>query len=130
MKFAYTIAYVDDVLKTITFYEKAFGLKRRSEVKEGQEYAELETEGVTLSFALASFIRSSLPVEFRPNNATLPPAGIEIAFTDADVQAAFDRAVSAGAVPIAAPVRRPWGQIVSYVRDPNGILIEIASPMG
>lgn len=48
--------------------------------------------------------------------------------TDA-VEAAFDRAVSAGAVAVKRPERKPWGQLVGYVRDSNGFLVEICSPV-
>ena len=31
---------------------------------------------------------------------------------------------------LAAPQQRPWGQVVSYVRCPDGTLVELCSPMG
>jgi lactoylglutathione lyase len=36
--------------------------------------------------------------------------------------------VEAGAAPVSEPATKPWGQDVAYVRDPDGVLIEIASP--
>jgi lactoylglutathione lyase len=57
------------------------------------------------------------------------PAGIEIGFVDEDVHAAFTNAVNAGATSVVEPKVKPWGQTVAYVRDIDGILIEIASPM-
>ncbi len=50
IKFAYTILYVQDVEKTISFYERAFGLKRKFIVP-GNSYGELATGAATLSFA-------------------------------------------------------------------------------
>jgi len=44
------------------------------------------------------------------------------------VQAAFDRAVEEGAEAVSPMETRPWGQDVAYVRDPDGNLVEIASP--
>ena len=38
-------------------------------------------------------------------------------------------AVDAGANLYAEPVEKPWGQTVAYLRDPNGILIELATPV-
>jgi predicted enzyme related to lactoylglutathione lyase len=32
IKFAYTILYVEDVLKSMDFYQRAFGFKEKSEV--------------------------------------------------------------------------------------------------
>ena len=46
-----------------------------------------------------------------------------------DVGAGFERAVEAGASAVSEPQKKPWGQEVAYVLDPDGILIEIASPM-
>ena len=48
------------------------------------------------------------------------PVGIEIALITDDVQAAFNRAVNAGAELIKAPMTKPWGQVVAYVRCPAG----------
>jgi len=38
--------------------------------------------------------------------------------------------VAAGATPMAAPVAKPWGQLVSYVRCPDGTLVELCTAMG
>jgi uncharacterized glyoxalase superfamily protein PhnB len=54
---------------------------------------------------------------------------VEVAFVTDDVEAAFAGAVKAGAVPVAQPKHKPWGQLVAYVRDLNGFLVEICSPM-
>lgn len=55
---------------------------------------------------------------------------IEIALTTGDVAAAFQRALGVGAARVAEPKVKPWGQTVAYVRDLDGILVEIASEMG
>ena len=47
-----------------------------------------------------------------------------------DVAAAFERAVAEGAEAVQPPQTKPWGQDVAYVRDPDGNLVEIASPAG
>ncbi len=44
-------------------------------------------------------------------------------------QIAFAQAVRAGAASLVEPQTKPWGQTVAYVRDPDGNLIELASPM-
>lgn len=128
MNFAYTILYVADIAGAVNFYEAAFGLKRRF-IAEGGQYAEMETGATALAFAANELAESGLPQGFRPNTPTQPPAGIEIAFTTDDVAAAFSRAVEAGAIPVAEPKTKPWGQQVAYVRDKEGVLVEICSPM-
>ena len=128
MKFAYTILYVTDVHRAVAFYEEAFGLEKRF-IHESGQYAEMETGGTALSFVANELAHSNLPDGFQENALSRPPAGIEIAFTTGDVQAAFSQAVEAGAVAVAEPVTKPWGQQVAYVRDLDGVLVEIASPL-
>lgn len=127
MKLGYVILYVKDVLRSIAFYEEAFGLKRRF-VHEAGLYAEMDTGTTTLSFAAYGLAKSNLPCEFREHDASGPPAGFEVAFTTGDVQAAYDRALAAGAVAAAPPVAKPWGQVVAFVRDKDGIIVELCTP--
>ena len=128
MKFGYTIAYVRDVGETVGFWERAFGLKRRF-VGENNEYGEMETGETTLAFASNSLGESNLPGGFRKNDPSEPPAGVEIALVVEDVEVAFRSALEAGATKEAEPKTKPWGQIVAYVRDPDGLLVEIGSKM-
>jgi uncharacterized glyoxalase superfamily protein PhnB len=65
----------------------------------------------------------------RPNRKEDVAAGFEIALVTEDPDGAYQVAVKAGAEPVAAPAAKPWGQLVGYVRDLNGCLIEICSPM-
>jgi uncharacterized glyoxalase superfamily protein PhnB len=124
MKFGYTIIYVDQVEATIAFYENAFGLKRG--MVAGEEYGELATGETRLGFAAKKMMHG--PAQFAsPEGKAL---GVEVAFTTSDVQAAFDQAIGAGARPVAKPEKKPWGQTVAYVRDNNGFLVELCTPMG
>lgn len=124
MKFGYTIIYVDAVEATIAFYEQAFGLAREM-VAEG-EFGQLATGETKLAFAAKKMIHG--PAQFAsPDGAVL---GVEIALTTDDVPAAFERATAAGATPVSKPEKKPWGQIVAYVRDNNGFLVELCTPMG
>jgi len=127
MKLGYTIIYVADVLATIDFYERAFGLRRRF-VHESNLYGELETGETVLAFA-GEPMAAMNGVAIRPNRSAEIAAGFEIALVTDDPHAAFATAVAAGAAAIKAPVEKPWGQVVGYVRDLNGCLIEICSPM-
>ena len=127
MRFGYAIIYVPDVEATIAFWERAFGLKRRM-VVEGGEYGELETGATRLAFA-AEYMAGRHGFAIRPNRPREDPAGFEVALVTEDVQAAFDRAVAAGAEPSSKPSEKPWGQIVAYVRDLNGVIVELCSPL-
>jgi uncharacterized glyoxalase superfamily protein PhnB len=124
MKFGYTIIYVDDVAATIAFYEKAFGQTRG--MVAGDEFGELATGETRLAFAAKKMMHP--PAQFAsPDGIVL---GVEIALTTSDVAAAFEKAVAAGARPVSQPEKKPWGQIVAYVRDNNGFLVELCTPMG
>ena len=133
MRFAWAIVYVRDVAANVRFYQAAFGLDLRF-AAEGGEYAELETGGTalsstTLGLAASTMAASNFAPPIRENEASAPPAGFEIGFEAEDVAAAYARAIEAGATPLAEPVEKPWGQTVAYVRDPDGIVVELGSPM-
>ena len=127
MKFGYTILYVKDVQRAVAFYEDAFGLDRKF-VHEAGMYAEMDTGATTLAFAAYGLAKSNLPCGFEENGLSKPPAGFEIAFVTDDVPAAYQRAVAAGATAVSAPAAKPWGQIVAFLRDKDGITIELCSP--
>ncbi|HET6157612.1 MAG TPA: VOC family protein [Dongiaceae bacterium] len=124
MKFGYTIIYVDAVEATIAFYEKAFGLKR--EMVAGSEFGQLATGETKLAFAAKKMLHG--PGHFASPNDK--PLAVEIALVTDKVQAAFDQALAAGAKAVSAPEQKPWGQTVAYVRDNNGFLVELCTPMG
>lgn len=127
MKFGYTIVYVKDVPRSVAFYEDAFGLGRRF-VHEAGLYAEMNTGGTILAFAANGLAKSNLPCGFRENSPAGPPAGFEIAFVTDDVPAAYQRALAAGATAVTPPVAKPWGQLVAFVRDRDGIVVELCTP--
>lgn len=128
MRLGWTILYVSDVARAVEFYERAFGLSRRF-VHPGGGYAELETGATALAFVSLAQARESLGGDFVASDPARPPLGVEVAFVTSDVQAAYELAVAAGAAPVLAPTAKPWGQVVSYVRDQDGFLVELASPV-
>jgi lactoylglutathione lyase len=124
MRFGYTILYVADVGASVDFYERAFGLERRLLHDSGQ-YAEMETGATALAFAAHELAADHVPGLPQPEGDR---AGFEVCLVTEDVGVGFSRAVDAGAAPVSEPATRPWGQDVAYVRDPDGVLVEIASP--
>ena len=129
MKFGYTIIYVPDVGAAVRFYEEAFGLEKKFLTDE-QDYGEMNTGETTLAFANLDLARSNLPSGFMPNRVEDYPAAIEVAFVTDDVQSAYDRALECGAHTVSGPKSKPWGQDVAYVRDLNGVVVELCSPIG
>lgn len=128
MKFAYTIVYVTDVASSLAFYEKAFGFVRRFLTPEG-DYGELDTGHTTLSFASKALALSHHPEGYRFADEGVLPLGVEIALSTDDVAAAHQAALAEGASELAAPQVKPWGQTVSFVRCPDGTLLELCSPV-
>lgn len=126
MQFSYTIVYVEDVFKTIAFYESAFGFQRRF-VHEAGDYGELDTGATALAF---SSLRLMAELGKNPQRTSADAPTFEIAFSTPDVAAAVQRAVDAGARLVQAPAQMPWGQTVAYVADINGALVELCTPMG
>lgn len=127
MKFGYTIIYVADVKKAIAFYEKAFNLKA-SFVHESGEYGELDTGATKLAFASEAMAKTNCG-EFKKNIIGDLPSGFEVAFVTDDVKNAYQNACENGALSVQEPAQKPWGQTVAHVRDINGVLVEICSPL-
>jgi len=129
IKFGYTICYVKNVEKAIEFFENAFGMKKGF-ISEEKDYGELITGEVTLSFGTEELGRMNLENGFISASSTSQPLGIEIALVTDDVQKAHELAIKHGAKELKKPETKPWGQTVSYVRCPSGLLIELCTPIG
>ena len=125
MKLGYVIVYVDNAVQATEFYQRAFDLKTKF-IHESQMYAEMESGETTLSFANHEMLQIHLGVESQKGMKNC----FELAFTTADVQKAFKKAVACGAKELTKPEVKPWGQTLAYVQDPYGTIVEICTPMG
>lgn len=130
MQFGYVILYVQDLLASVEFYERAFGFSRRMVHEE--QYAELETGATRLAFVARSAIEAMLPLSCGEAKAAPPPMELGlVAGEDGEaVRSAYERALAAGAAPVCPPQAKPWGQVVAYVRDQEGFLVELCSSLG
>lgn len=118
--------WVPDVPATVRYYHQAFGIEPRW-VREEGDYAQMETGEVMLQFASATAAPATgVDVTIASLDTSAP--GMQLALSTDDVAAAMQKAIDAGGSEVAAPVTKPWGQIVGYVRDLNGFLIELATP--
>ncbi len=131
MKLGYVITYVDDVVETLSFYEKAFGLKIRMKFEENGivDYGEMETEGAILGFASNDFAPTLFEGDYQKSDLNNKPFGQEIVFISEDVHRSYNTAIENGAISLKEPIEKPWGQTVCYLRSKEGTLIEICSPM-
>lgn len=129
VKFSHVIFYVKNISDSLAFFEQAFDLLPAF-IHESGVYAELKTDGVTLGFVAEDFVKGTFPDGFVPNSPHSLPQACEIAFTTHDIENAYQKALLSGAHSIVPPELKPWGQMVAYVRDPSGILIELCTPIG
>ncbi|MES2889857.1 MAG: VOC family protein [Pseudomonadota bacterium] len=129
MKFGYAIVYVPSVAESIGFFTAAFGFQQKF-LHESGTYGELSTGETTLAFASHALGEMNFPMGHVKGSESAKPLGMEIAFVTEDVMAAHAQALKHGALELAAPSQKPWGQLVSYVRAPDGTLVELCTPIG
>ena len=128
MKYAYTILYVENVINTIEFYEKAFGFSRKF-ITPKKDYGELISGETTIAFASTELGNSNFKKGFEKITNSKKPFGVELAFTTENIEKDFQNAINFGAREFEPLTEKPWGQKVGYVRDNNGFLIEICTPI-
>ena len=128
MKLGYTIIYVPSVVDSLHFFNQVFGLEQKF-LHESGDYGELETGNTVLAFASHDLGMMNFPDGFTRLSQLERPAGIEIALVTDDVASAIESAVVAGAKLMAEPHDTPWGQTIGYVRSPDGLLIELCTPV-
>ena len=128
MKYAYTILYVENVAETIEFYEKVFGFNRKFLTPEN-DYGELISGETTIAFASIELGSSNFKIGFEKISKSKKPFGVELAFTTENIEKDFENAINFGATEFEPLTEKPWGQKVGYLRDNNGFLIELCTPM-
>ena len=128
MKLGYTIIYVPNVESSLRFFGQAFGLQQRF-LHESGDYGELETGETTLAFASHDLGAMNFPEGHIRASESRQPLGMEIALVTENVQAAHNSALAFGGVEMSAPKQKPWGQTVSYIRAPDGTLVELCTPV-
>lgn len=128
MKLGYTIIYVPSVPESIDFFSQAFGFPKKF-IHESGDYGELDTGETTLAFASHGLGELNFPDGHIRASESERPLGMEVAFVSDEVSAVHAKAIQLGATELRAVEEKPWGQTVSYLRCPDGTLVEICSPM-
>ncbi len=120
------VLYVDDVQRTVAFYEAAVGFRHRFTDDRGV-YAELDTGGSVLSITARRETprESTTRIELDPSG---PPPPNDLAIEVDDVAGAVRRAVEAGGALVRDAETKYWGQTIGFVRDPDGHMIQFCSP--
>lgn len=122
-KLGYVILYVDDLGKALKFYQDVFGFTEK--MRQGP-YGELSTGATTLALSEREFVRSHLGLRPGPKGDGSSEVGFVV--SSDELKACYQRALDAGATSVVEPKKQPWGQVISYVRDLDGHLIEICTP--
>ncbi|MCE6952395.1 VOC family protein [Cereibacter sphaeroides] len=112
---------VSDMTASVAFYER-LGWQRRG-TDEGVAFFQLQ------GAALALFGKAELAADQGRPGATLGTGAITLAQnfgTEAEVDAAFEAALAAGATPLKRPEKVFWGGYSGYWADPDGHVWEVA----
>ncbi|GLJ37391.1 hypothetical protein SUGI_0758840 [Cryptomeria japonica] len=144
VRYGYTVVFVKDVGLSLSFYRDAFGLQPKY-VDERRTWGELDTGSAIIAFTPLHQRDATIACGVQEHDASIPPINVAIGFLVEgcksegleddknvttrvqSVQKVYDRAIDIGAVPVQAPEMKPWGQIVAYVRDPDGVLVQLGS---
>ena len=122
-----TVLYVDDFSRACPFYEQVLGLPRIYTDQRLNAY-DVGGNGVLLLFRRGQSLQ---PVKMP--GGTIPPhdghGPVHIAFSiAADELSAWEARLREAGVAIEAQTRWPRGGISIYFRDPDGHLLELATP--
>ena len=129
MKLGYTIIYVPDVASSLRYFGQAFGFAQKF-LHESGDYGELNTGETTLGFASHALGAMNFPEGHVRASDSRQPLGMEIALVTENVPAAHESALAHGGTEISPPTLKPWGQVISYIRSPDGALVELCTPIG
>lgn len=113
---------VTDLDRSVSFYEAAFGLVEQARIP-----LPTMTEVIVGPPAGGSGATVMLVQQHDAGAVPEPSAVVEkLYFVTSDAQALYDRAVTAGAVPMTPPARASAFPVtVAFVRDPDGYKIEL-----
>ncbi|WP_442602994.1 VOC family protein [Paenibacillus sp. KN14-4R] len=118
----YVILYTNHPQESLTFYRDLLGLPIRGE---HDSYIEFDTGSTILAINTRESVREITGLDIPDHHSRT----YELGFTVTDVAATIEQLRQAGVTVVKEPLEKPWGQIVSYVSDPDGNLIEICSSL-
>jgi lactoylglutathione lyase len=114
------IAFVEDVARSLDFYERVVGAELDHFDEDGS-YGELKAG---IGFAAHHHVERHLDLSFHRNEAGELPGGFELEFAVDDVDAVFTRAIDAGAEVVWEPREKPWGRS-ALLRDLDGVFFHL-----
>ncbi len=130
VKLGYVVNWVADIAKAREFYTAAFGFSVQRDQDMGEfQWLEFATGQTALAFAGQSEIKGMFPGGFSAHGASEIPLATQISVVADSIEPLWEKAIAAGATGISAPAKMPWGQTWAQMRDPNGLLVSLATPM-
>ncbi|WP_335978294.1 VOC family protein [Streptomyces sp. CA2R106] len=120
MEFASTRIITDDVARLVGFYERVTGVRADWAT---EDFAEIRTPGATLAIGSTRTVPLFAPGSARPaaNHSAI------IEFLVPDVDAAYRDL--AGSDFVNEPTTMPWGNRSLLLRDPDGTLVNLFTPV-
>ncbi|MPM58054.1 hypothetical protein SDC9_104883 [bioreactor metagenome] len=117
--------FVTDMTKMVAFYRDVMEMK--TDWNGSPDAVLTSGQQRLIMFSRANFEKMTEQVYTYPagTNGTMELSFSVPRFHDVDI--AYAKALKAGAQPVFAPADEPWGQRTSYIKDPDGNLIEISS---
>jgi catechol 2,3-dioxygenase-like lactoylglutathione lyase family enzyme len=113
---------VDDLQKSIAFYEEGLGLPR---MESPPEVAFFTLNGTWLGLYGREALAADANVEFKPGEFNSFSLAHNLA-SETEVDVVFAEAIKAGATSVKQPQKAFWGGYHSYFKDLDGHLWEIA----
>lgn len=112
----------DDVARLVAFYERLLGVDAAWSTP---DFAELRGDRATLAIAGTRTVPLFAPGAARPG----ANASAILEFLSDDVDAAFAALQDDGVEVVAAPATMPWGNRSLLLRDPDGSLVNLFTPV-
>ena len=122
-QFYYAGIRVRNLTRSLRFYTKALGMKpdNRGTMGHGGKYVQLVSPGT----------RMRLELNWYPPGSTYASRYLKgeeldhLAFVVDDVEKAYDDLLAKGANPVVSPAKAKRDKVEVYVKDPDGIWIEL-----
>ncbi len=111
-----------DVARSAAFYEALLGMQRHFDSDWFVILTHPDIDG--LEFGILKRDHDIVPTEARAT-----PAGVIVTFVVADCDAVFTAAEKEGAIVLEPPTDMPYGQRRLLLRDPDGTVIDVSSPI-